>query len=247
MNAFLLPPLALLVGALALRSKHTKKMHHYCDKKNSALLPPVRSPENVIITFDLHGVVFRHDYRKMARFFWESPDKWKLSWATLSPKLWLDVLRLARTCTVPEAFIMRLAQQHATIKELLPVIIHIMNAQVPHEPTVELMHKLKKQGYQLHVISNIGETIYRDLEKQFPDILQMFENVVVTSAANGYISKPNPEMYYTYLSTINSVKKPLFIDDKIKNIRSALNCGIASIYYEKFDQAHGALKKLVDF
>jgi len=247
MNAFLLPPLILLVGTIALRSRRTKKIHQYCTKKNTTLLPSSRSTDNIIITFDLHGVVFRHDYKKMIQFFWKSPDKWKLAWATLSPRLWIDVLKLARICSVPEAFIMHLAQQNVTIKELLPTIIRIMNAQTPHKLTVELVQKLKKQGYQLHIISNIGETIYRDLEKQFPDILHMFDHVIVTCAANGYISKPNPEMYYTYLSTIDDSKKPIFIDDKIKNICSALNCNIASIYYESYEQTQEDLKKLIDF
>jgi len=245
MYALMLLPVALICARIIYAHRRAQT-HTLCLTRNETLLPPLRSPENIIIAFDLHGVLFRHNYRRMIRFFWQSPDKWHLAWATLNPRVWYDVFRLARTCTVPEAFIMRLAQQHATIKKLLPTIIHIMNAQVPHEPTVELVHKLKSEGYQLHVISNIGETIYRDLENQFPEILHLFDNVVVTSAASGYISKPNPEMYYLYLSTTNG-NKPIFIDDKIKNIRSALNCGIASIYYESFEHVQDALKKLINF
>lgn len=240
-------PVALLVGALiwrAYRAQATKKL---CIAYNEKLLPPIRSPQNVIIAFDLHGVLFRHDYKKMFTVFWQSPDKWKLLWTTLHPSLWFDVLKLSRTCTVPEAFIMQLAKRNTAVKELLPTIIKILNAQKPHAQTVALLHKLKKEGYQLHVLSNIGETIYKDMEQQFPEILHMFENVLVTGAANGYISKPNPKMYHAYLATLNGEKRPLFIDDKIKNIRSALNCGIASVHYHSFDAALAMLKNLIAF
>lgn len=234
-----------MMSIIILRSQQIKRINQLCKKYNESLLPPLRSPDNIVIAFDLHGVLFRHDYKKMIHFFIKSDDKWKLIKTTLNPALWIDVFKIARTSSVPEAFIMRLAQQHNTIKSLLPSIIHIMNAQVPHQPTVELAYTLKKEGYILHIISNIGETIYRDLEQQFPEILSMFDHVVVTCAANGYISKPNPEMYYQYLSTINHKQKPIFIDDKIKNIRSALNCSIASIYYSSLEHTIQSLKDLL--
>lgn len=243
----ILVPLAIVASSIIRKTYRKKKIMRTCTQKNTSLLPTIRSPHNVIVVFDLHGVVFRHDYVKMFRSFWRSPDKWRIVWATINPRLWLDVLIIARDYTVPEAFIMQLAKQHETIKQLLPSIIHIMNAQKPHQPTVALMHRLKKTGYTLDVLSNIGETIYRDMEQLFPEILSLFNTVVVTCAANCYTSKPNPKLYQVYLSTVQDNQSPLFIDDKIKNIQSALDCGIASIYYDSADEATEVLKKLIPF
>jgi len=247
MNAVIVPSAALLFIVILWRTRSTQKTKKLSIKHNEKLLPPIRSPKNIIIAFDLHGVLFRHDYKKMVRFFWQSPHKWELIRTTLNPALWLDILKLSRTSTVPEAFIMQLAKQHSTIRKLLPTIIHIMNAQMPHKKTVELLHALKQRGYQLHILSNIGETIYQDMKQQFPKILSLFDNVVVTCAANGYISKPNPRMYYAYLATVDEHMKPLFIDNRIRNVKSAIKCGIASIHYDTFESAIKALKKLIPF
>lgn len=245
MYAIIFMPIIPAIGFMLWRSYRIKRIIRHCIQKNKLLLPDIRSPKNMVIVFDLHGVVFRHDYKKMMRSFWKSPDKWRLLWATIHPQLWIDVFKIARNYTVPEAFIMQLTKQHETIKQLLPTIIHIMNAQKPHQPTVELIHRLKKEGYHLDIISNIGETIYKDLEQLFPDILGLFDTVIVTCAGNGYISKPNPQLYYLYLASMRPEHTPLFIDDKIKNIQSALDCGIASMYYASFDTTMQELKTLI--
>ena len=115
-------------------------------------LPLPLNATNTIIVFDLHGVLFNHDYKKMAATFWASPKKWKFMGDMLDPCLIRDVLILLYRRPIPESFFMHLAHKYKAVKDELPLLIRIANCQKINRPMIKLVRKLKAEGYQLHLL-----------------------------------------------------------------------------------------------
>jgi len=229
-----------------------KKKQIYLIKKrskwsNAQLLPKNRLAKNIILAFDLHGVIFRHNYKKMLYIFINSPEKWKLLSLFFNPVLWKDLIKMLPKHTLNEAIIFHLASNHRKIKPLIGLITEIMNAQSPHKKTINLIKKLKKLGYQIDILSNIGASMYKELKKKHAKIFTLFTEVMTVEEKNNFIAKPNKKLFKLYKKSIPTGKKAILIDDKIKNIKAALKSGIASVYYENFNSTLAILKKLISF
>jgi len=216
-------------------------------KKNACILDNDSdlSPEESIIIFDLHGVLFKHDYAKMIRTFAQSPQKWLLLRGIFSPCLIWDVLKLLYRRPIPESFFMHLAHTYKDIDKALPLLIRIANCQKRNEPMIAMAKELKQKGYALGIISNIGEHIFDDLAPEHTDLFDLFDTVTVASAESNYASKPNPTIYKLFLQNItDDTKKMVFIDDKQKNICGALTFNIIGIRFRSYDQCKKQLAQL---
>jgi len=203
------------------------------------------NPSDTVIAIDLHGVLFRHDYKKMVATAFKSKQKLTLIRALLSPSLWKDIIKLIRKGAVAEEFLVGLAETHQRLKPFVQLGITIANQQRPNESLIQLLKQLKKQGYELYLFSNIGSIIFDDLRKKFPTIFNMFKSFTVPEKSTGYIRKPNSNAFRKYLETNNLTKKKIIlIDDKNRNVQAAQQQGIHAILFRSVDQLEQELKTI---
>jgi len=191
------------------------------------------NPQKTILAIDLHGVLFKHDYKRMFKTYWQSKHKLKLILALINPLLWVDVIRLMRQNAIAEQFLVGLAEKHHRLKPFVHLGIHIANQQKPIQKVVDMLEHLKNKGYTLHLFSNIGSITFEEIWKKFPSIFQLFDSFILPSQSNNYLRKPNPIAFATYLRENNKENKQVvLIDDKRKNVRQAKNHGIKSIWFQ---------------
>ena len=109
---------------------------------------------------------------------------------------------------------------------------------------VKVVEKLKKQGYNLCILSNISKGFVEHY-KEIP-ALSLFENFVFSSACG--MTKPNKDIYEYALKKYNfKAEETLFVDDRPENIKGAESVGIIGYVFdgdaEKFNKYIDQLKR----
>ena len=199
---------------------------------------------NPIFVFDLHGVLFKPDYQEIAHILRCTPKKYNLFMSVLSPQFWSSFLPLAKKGAVPEELIMKIGNRVPRLHSYIETGIQLSNAQKPQEKTIDIVQKLKKRGFKQYIFSNIGERIFADLYQKYPKIIDLFDGVVYTHAADDYLKKPHPKAFEKYAKTCgHALNDIIFIDNKRKNIRAAVKLGIKSILFKNSEQLYQDLKK----
>ncbi|PKN03502.1 hypothetical protein CVU75_01925 [Candidatus Dependentiae bacterium HGW-Dependentiae-1] len=196
----------------------------------SPLTMPI-GPKTTIITFDIHGVLFTKDYRKIASLVWHNPWVLKMFFYALNPFFIADLLKLIIKKGVTEEYIIGLGQKHRSFAQFVPLGIAIANAQKPITQTVQIAHQLKRKGYTIHIMSNIGTTIYADLARSYPEVFQPFDSVIAPCAENNYCGKPHQAFFDQYYKDYSDPKQLLLIDDKPINIKKAVHAGMGGICF----------------
>ncbi|MCX5922309.1 MAG: hypothetical protein NTX86_03200 [Candidatus Dependentiae bacterium] len=200
------------------------------------------SPENTIVVFDIHGVLFKRNYKKTMNLLWQNKKVVLLARYMLHPRFMYDLCTLMLKRAVPEECIMTLCQKYPGIATYKHLAINIANAQDPIQETLDIVSCLKKRGYVLHIFSNIGAVIFVHLAARHQAIFSNFDAVQVPNQENSYLAKNNPKAFAHYLATYNQHNKTiLFIDDNRQNIRRATDAGMISIYFENPDQLRNKL------
>jgi FMN phosphatase YigB (HAD superfamily) len=130
------------------------------------------------------------------------------------------------------------------------VIAHIDNCKVyPLQGGVDLLKKCHAQknetGNRLHklfVLSNASTHGYEQLSKTFPNIMSLFDGVVLSSHLG--TKKPDARLYQHLLTTHKlDPFKSIFIDDKEVNVHAARAFGMHGIVCSDFNHVEEQLKK----
>lgn len=203
-----------------------------------------RNPTNSIFIFDIHGVLFMHDYRCMLDMFWHSPIKWRLVKTVLHPHFIYHMITVSWHSTLAEAFFLYFDQTVDETADVWKLFIKIANCQRVNWPMIELVHRLKDQGYQLGILSDISQEVFLDLEERFASIFALFDPIITTSAYNNFITKPNPIVYKQMLQELNMLESVMFIDDNQKNVCGSLRFGIIALKYTTMHKLNEQLSKL---
>lgn len=218
-----------------------------CSPKNSVkkLLQAPITPESTIIAFDIHGVLFKKDYKKIARIVLHNKKQVStLLLYTLNPFFIFDVLKLLYKKAVTEEYIIGLSNKYSRLSKLIPLGIAVANAQKPIPQTINIAKKLKTLGYTLHIVSNIGKTIYDDLAAQHPAIFSNFDAIITPSTENNYQSKSHKAFFDSYFERYARKNQLFLIDDKARNIKTAAQSGIAGITFTQPKKLQKELAKL---
>lgn len=227
MFIFLIPVLPILTVIFGQTYLYTRNQI----RANIKRAHPI-TPGNTIIIFDLHGVVFKHNYTQMILTFVRSSEKWPFLKNMLNPHLLWNLIKLIYKRPIPESFFMYVADNYKQMKEALPLIIRIANCQLVNQSIIPVIQQLKQQGFELALLSNIGERIYTDLELRHHDIFHLFDHIMVAAPESHYVSKPNPKIYALFLKEVNRHHKHIiFIDDKQKNVCGGLPFGMIGIRF----------------
>lgn len=185
-----------------------------------------------IIAFDIHGVLFKNDYWHMAMVFLRSPHKYRAAWYGLNPLVWFWYVRFARQGFIFERRIALLVEKYPRLRPCVPLSIAIANAQKPQACVINLVKKLYNTGYELHIVSNIGDGCGADLRRVYPAIFSYFSTFYTPSAAHGYKSKRHERFFQQYQSECAlRGQRVIIIDDSKANIQTAQRCGLVGIYY----------------
>jgi HAD superfamily hydrolase (TIGR01509 family) len=130
-----------------------------------------------------------------------------------------------------ESILYMLAQPHAGLIALSP------DPQI-----VALIATLKKNGYTLSLLSNFDRKSYDMIAGKYPDIFNLFDNLIISANINAI--KPFPEIYAYTLKTLGvDGAACIFIDDQPENIVGARKLGLHGIHYTGYKSLIKSLKK----
>ena len=106
--------------------------------------------------------------------------------------------------------------------------------------TVQIMRKLKADGYRLYYLTNIPTDIMDELRRR--EWFSLFDGGI--ASCDVHLCKPEPEIYTTLMQTCNlAYDESIFVDDNKANAQAAYNLGITGILYKNpksFTRALGA-------
>lgn len=107
--------------------------------------------------------------------------------------------------------------------------------------TVELIYKLKEQGYKLYIFSNITHPTLEYLKKKV-DIENLIDDMVCSHIE--HLMKPDKEFYERLIKKLNINKEEtIFFDDKIKNVEVGNSVGIKSVQFNSISDILKSLEK----
>lgn len=108
--------------------------------------------------------------------------------------------------------------------------------------TVEIMKRLKAQGYSLYGLSNWSAETF-PLAREKYDFFNLLDDIVISGEVG--MIKPEPEIFEHLLQKIGrKANECLFIDDAAANIEQAQKMGFATIQFESAEQLEDELRKL---
>lgn len=112
----------------------------------------------------------------------------------------------------------------------------------PVKPTVQLVQKLKKSGHKLYLFANAPEELYETAHKKFPEIIQLFNGIVISSHAKAV--KPDAAMFNHLIKTHNlNPADCILIDDLEESATAARTLGMQAIVFDKISHVTNKLKK----
>jgi len=187
-------------------------------------------PGNTLFVFDIHGVIFKISFFKMLSKIYKIPKKHRLLFLAIRPDFWYHAIKIYRKKRASEESLVKLSKKFPVLKQYKKEAIEIFNSQKLVPSTLRLIQDLRKHGYPLHILSNIGEETFAALKEKYPHVFKHFSQKHITKASNGYISKPEKKSFANHINT--KYKHVVFIDDSKRNIKAANNLGLKAIRYK---------------
>jgi putative hydrolase of the HAD superfamily len=112
----------------------------------------------------------------------------------------------------------------------------------PNPPMVELVPRLKRNGYRLVLASNTNAAHYEAYREAFKDTLAHFDGFAVSHEAGAM--KPDRKFFeYAHALTDCEKNKCLFVDDLLDNVRGAREFGWKAVQYTEFDGLVSELRR----
>ena len=100
----------------------------------------------------------------------------------------------------------------------------------PIEDAVEVLTKLKKNGYNIYYLSNFHELAFKEVTTK-NNFFELFDGGVVSYAEK--LIKPEEEIYKLILKRYNlNPRETIFIDDTKSNVDGASKLGIKAIFLD---------------
>lgn len=119
---------------------------------------------------------------------------------------------------------------------------HIIEMIVEYPYAAQWIRLLKKEGYQVLLLSNYGETSFLEGSKQFA-FYPLVDGEVISYQYK--VVKPERKIYEILIEKYELIpEETVFIDDKEENIKAAIECGLHGIVFHSLDQAVDDLHNL---
>lgn len=201
-------------------------------------------PKNTVIVFDLNGVVLHLSPWQVLRIAWRSPYKWRMLALAFNPAFDWYILQGLYRKQVVEKMINDLTVRFKLFAPLRATALQIVNAQYPRAGMAPLIKNLHDRGYELAILTNIGQESINMLMHAHPELFAQFKHVIHATADDGYIAKPDHQAFAKlFLAIGDPTKKYLFIDDNRRNIAQARVHGMQAIRFYNMHNLQKQLKK----
>ena len=106
----------------------------------------------------------------------------------------------------------------------------------------ETIERLRRKGFKLGLLSDHSKEWIDYCEKKF-DFHKLFNSILYSFEVS--VCKPNKKVYQLILDRLNAKPKEcLFIDDSVRNIKSAKSLGINTIRFQNPEQLKKELASL---
>lgn len=120
-------------------------------------------------------------------------------------------------------------------EEITLFLRHIIDMIEEYPYSARWVQALKKEGYQVLLLSNYGEDSFLEGRKQFT-FYPFVDGEVISYQYK--VVKPERKIYEILIEKFQlNPEDTVFIDDKEENIQAAIECGIHGIVYHSLDQA----------
>jgi len=207
-------------------------------RQNRAFIQPnpdfVISPMTTIFAFDLHEVLMHPRVSSMLKKLFCSRDGLSFIAAFFRPRVFLfsvsrtlEMLYLnffyKKGLVVEELFFV-IAEKFPFLLKHVAFFNDVANDFCRDELTWNVIERLKAQGYEIYILSNIGERLFEDMCSR---LMQPFykDNIAgyfCCSQKDGYLKKPNTAFFSLFCERINHTsKRIIFVDDKVANLVAA--------------------------
>ena len=193
------------------------------------------------LVFDLGGVVVRWDPDAIiAGVFPDAGTRSRIKADVFSHPDWLE---LDRGTLGREEAIARAAQRIGVALDEMRRLVHAVPPSLTVFPdTVDLLYRLKRQGYPLYCLSNMHFASIEYLESRHT-FWEVFDGRVISCRLR--LCKPEPAIYEHLLRTYAlAAGETLFIDDVQKNLDAAAELGIRTLRFENAAQCERELRAL---
>ena len=192
------------------------------------------------IIFDLGNVLVKYSPENFLNKYVKKENQEDFIINIFKSKDWLELDRgtLSYEDAI-EVFTKRVPEEKESIEKLFRE--NISSCISPIEENVEIMRKLKNNGYNVYILSNFHQPAFEYIRESW-DFIREFNGDVV-SCYYHYI-KPEREIYETLLNKYNlTPSETIFIDDVDTNINGAKELGIGGIHLPDYKILSELLKK----
>ncbi len=206
--------------------------------------------------FDIHGVLFENK-GKYLKAFKQVKNKKKFLKQTVKAALSKKVRneyrkRKKEGNKITERNFDTVKQYKHLHKELIDFSNNIFS---PNKQMQRLLTELKNKGYELYLLSNIGNVTLDRLVAQHPDFFSVVtdtRNTINRTAANtgNFVWKPLPNAFTQALTTVNKPHQPhlaIFVDDSLANVKAAHEVGLNAIHFTTYSQFFHDINALLKF
>lgn len=185
------------------------------------------TPANTVFAFDLHGVIFKINKSEIAKQAVKLLFKPSLLKMAFYCSFWEDIKILKAQHASSEQYLDTLIKKYPELANHKSFGMNLINAQKKNPGTIEVLKALKKQGYKIYLISNVGPKSLKTLQKRHPEVFNLFEGYSIPTKENNYLRKPNKRVFEHFIKKNNlESKNIIFVDDKEKHLKSARRVGI---------------------
>lgn len=195
------------------------------------------------VVFDLGGVLIDYRPRDYVYSFNFSEDisELLLSQVFENP-LWAEIDRGLYTLAEGIEIVSEVAPK---LKDILPIVFHEnwMDMYKTKHDTVNLVKRLKDEGFKLYILSNFSEEGFTFVKGR-NDFFDLFDGEVVSYRIKSV--KPEKQIYDYLLKTMGiDAIETVFLDDMPQNIEAAGNLGIKGIVFKDAVSAESKLREII--
>ncbi len=232
----LLPLLLIIGGSIK------KTYDYYSDLQTDHIvyqeLPEPINPSTTILVFDMHKVFKEQNHFIISCHL--LANHWRAILGFLcSPQTWSPVKATIKDATAKtkcgEQIFTLLEEKHPQFAGMTETLQESFLKHKIIPATVASIKELKEKGYTLYVLSNCRHDTFDQELKQNPVLFKLFSGAYLPFPENNFNCKPKNSFYQSFKAYLaqqgHANKQIVFIDDKLKNITSALPHGISGIHF----------------
>ncbi|MCI6675645.1 MAG: HAD family phosphatase [Clostridiales bacterium] len=183
------------------------------------------------VIFDIGNVLTNYRWKGYLHSFGFSKEvEEAVANAVFLNPLWIEFDRgVMGDHAVIEACVEQTPQYEAQIRKLFVDMTELV---VEYDYAASLVQDLKKQGYQVYVLSNYGQTLFEYAKKNF-QFLQYVDGGVISFQVKKI--KPDAAIYEALINQYGICpEEAVFLDDTIKNLVQAEAMGIKTVHVTSY-------------